>query len=58
MWTAQSPQSFDPAAAGFLRLVPQMRFKRAPHGGPNVRPEPSEVYDGFGGEDDGEGHSG
>jgi hypothetical protein len=46
------------AATSFVELVSQMRFGRAPHGRPNIRRQPPEVFDSFGGKDDGEGHSG
>src|SRR4029077_17567019 len=36
----------------------QVRFECSSHGGPNIRREPSEVFGGFRGEDDGERHSG
>lgn len=35
-----------------------MLLERSPHGSPNIRRQPPEIFDGFGGEDDGEGHSG
>src|SRR5712692_3082391 len=54
----QSSQPLDATTARFLWLVSQMRFERSPHGRPNVGRQPSEVFDGFGGENDGERHSG
>jgi hypothetical protein len=55
---AQSPQSFDSAAAALLGFVSQMGFKGAPHSRQNIRPQPPEVFDGFRGENDSEAHSG
>jgi hypothetical protein len=54
----QSSQPLDATATGFVGLVSQVRFERAPHRRPNVRCQPPEVFDSFGGEDDGEGHFG
>src|SRR6266849_2317692 len=56
--TEQSSQPLDATTARFLGLVSQVRFERSPHGRPNVGRQPPEVFDGFGGENDGEGHSG
>jgi hypothetical protein len=44
--------------ARFLGLVSQVRFERSPHGRPNVSRQPPEVFDGFGRENNDEGHSG
>jgi hypothetical protein len=55
---AQPLQPFDPAAARFLRLVSQMRFERGPQRRPEMRFDPSEVFDSLGSQDDLEGHSG
>jgi hypothetical protein len=54
----QSSQPFDATATRFLRLVPQMRCESTSHRHPNVRRQPPEVFDGFGGENDGKRHSG
>ena len=58
LWTEQSSQSLDAAAARLFGLVPQMCFERGPNGRPNTCRQPLEVFDSFGSKDDLERHSG